>query len=64
MLHSGSKKQMKKLKKILKNEDLKPLSLKEACSKFNEAVGIDDRDDSKVFLERLWDLKKKIKVLY
>jgi len=60
----STEKQLKKLKKILKEEGTEPLLLKDACSKFNEAVGIEDSGYSKLFFERLWDLRKKAKLSY
>ena len=61
--HQIKYREMKRVKRILKSEG-EPLSLKEACLKFNESVGIEDCNDSELFLGRLWDLKKKIKVFY
>merc|ERR1712087_508531 len=58
----SAKKQAKRLKKLLKDES-EPLSLHTACTKFNKALGI-DQEDRRLFLERLWDLKKKIKISY
>ena len=58
----SSEKQIKKLKKILKDKGLGPLTLKDACSKFNQMIGIEDESDCTLFLQRLWDLKRKTKV--
>merc|ERR1711971_961702 len=58
----SAKKQAKRLKKLLKDES-GSISLHTACTKFNEAMGI-DQEDKRLFLERLWDLKKKIKISY
>ena len=57
-----TEKQVKKLKKILKDNKDGPVTLKEACARFNEIIGIEDAKDNTLFMQRLWDLKKKAKI--
>ena len=58
----STERQIKKLKKILKDNKGGPFTLKEACARFNEIIGIQDAKDSTLFLQRLWDLKRKTTV--
>ena len=58
-IRMSTKRQSKKLKRMLRNNEEGSFTLKDACVRFNEIVGITDTKDSTLFLQRLWDLKRK-----
>ena len=61
-IRMSTEKQIKKLKKILKDNKEERLTLEEVCARFNDIIGIEDAKANTIFLQRLWDLNKKTKI--